>query len=124
LKRFFFVSAIALSVAALLLPSGALADYSTAGTWACAATGEGPNHDQTGHFTLTLTESNGNVTGSYYDGAASLKGTRSGNAVTGTYVEASGGGTVHFTFAADGSSFTGTWVTNGGTGGTWSGTRQ
>jgi len=124
MKRHVFFAAIALSIAALLLPTGALADYSTAGTWTCAATGEGPNHNNTGHFTLTLTESNGAVAGSYYDGAASLKGTRSGNTVTGTYTEAGGSGPFTFTFAADGSSFTGTWGASAATGGTWSGTRQ
>jgi hypothetical protein len=124
MKRLPFVSAIALSIVALLVPAGAQADFSTTGTWACAASGEGPNHDNTGHFTLTLTESNGVVIGSYYDGAASLKGARSGNTVTGAFQEASGTGKFSFTFSADGSSFTGTWGNDAGPAGSWSGTRQ
>jgi len=125
MNRYAFVSAIALSILALVLPAGASADYSTAGTWACTATGEGPNGDQNGHFTLALTESNGAVTGSYYDGKASLSGTRSGNTVSGTYTEPAGSGVFSFTFSADGSSFTGNWgVKAGQTNGTWSGARQ
>jgi hypothetical protein len=123
MKRHVFAGAIALSICALLLPAHAIADYSTSGTWACAAGSEGPNHDQTGHFTLTLAESNGTVTGSYYDGKASLKGTRSGNIVAGTFAEPSGTGPFSFTFSADGSSFTGTWGASPA-GGSWSGTRQ
>ncbi|HTA39658.1 MAG TPA: hypothetical protein VK760_11300 [Candidatus Acidoferrales bacterium] len=123
MKRLAFVGAIALSVAALLLPLGAQADFSTAGTWTCAASGEGANHDQTGHFTLSLTESNGVVIGTYYDGKASLKGTRSGNTVTGAFTEPNGTGPFSFTFSDDGSSFTGTWGTSPA-GGSWSGTRQ
>jgi hypothetical protein len=126
LNRHAFLGAIALSILALVLPAAVrAADFSTAGTWACAATGEGPNGDKTGKFTLVITESGSDITGSYYNGTASLKGQRSGNTITGTFTEPSGSGVFTFTFSGDGQSFTGTWGTKSGqTGGTWSGTRQ
>jgi hypothetical protein len=125
MKRQIFAGAFALGILMLALPTAVPAQSSSTGTWACTASGEGPNGDQIGHFTLVLKESSGTVTGTYYDGAASLTGSRSGNTVTGTYKEKSGPGVFTFVFSGDGKSFTGTWGVNAGqTGGTWSGTRQ
>jgi MscS family membrane protein len=114
-----------LSVFALGLNASAFAENSFAGTWACAASGEGPNHDQTGHFPLVLKQSGSTVTGSYYDGTASLTGTVQGNTVTGTFTEASGKGLFSFVLSDDGNGFTGSWGPQDGTkSGTWNGTRQ
>jgi hypothetical protein len=113
------------SVFALGLNIDAIAGNSFAGTWACAASGEGPNHDQTGHFPLVLTQSGNTVTGSYYDGKASLTGTVDGNTVKGTFTEASGKGLFSFVLSDDGTRFTGSWgPQDGSNSGTWSGTRQ
>jgi MscS family membrane protein len=114
-----------LSVFALGLNVSAIAGNSFAGTWSCAASGEGPNHDQTGHFSLVLKQSGNTVTGSYYDGNASLSGTVQGNTVKGTFTEASGKGLFSFILSDDGNGFTGSWGPQDGTkSGTWNGTRQ
>lgn len=124
MKRLAFI-ALALGVFALGTQLGALADANFAGTWACAASGEGPNGDQIGKFPLVLKQSGSTVTGSYYDGSASLKGTLKGNTLTGTWKESSGTGVFTFVMADDGKSFTGTWgVKAGSTSGTWSGNKQ
>jgi hypothetical protein len=113
------------SVFALGLNASAIAGNSFDGTWTCAASGEGPNHDQTGHFSLVLKQSGGTVTGSYYNGSASLTGTVQGNTLKGTFTEASGNGSFIFVLSDDGTGFTGSWgPQDGSKSGTWNGTRQ
>jgi hypothetical protein len=114
-----------LSVFALGLNVSAIAGNSFTGTWSCAVSGEGPNRDQTGHFPLLLKQSGNTVTGSYYDGKASLSGTVQGNTVEGTFTEALGKGLFTFVLSDDGNGFTGSWGPQDGTkSGTWNGTRQ
>ncbi|MBV8491562.1 MAG: hypothetical protein JO199_13630 [Candidatus Eremiobacteraeota bacterium] len=127
-KRLALSLACALAVLILAVPAGVRADSSFAGTWTFAATGDGPNADQTSHMTIALTESNGSVTGTY-DGAT-LEGTRSGDIVTGTFktgtfARQTGHGYFVFAISNDGKSVLGTWGVNPGTiEGEWNGTRQ
>ncbi len=132
MKRQACIAAVALFLfAATLAPVVRADEYDSSGTWLCSVTGEGDKGDQAGHFTLVLKEDGDNVTGSYYHGTASLKGTRSGNTVTGTFNEkgdadhSAGSGVFKFVLSGDGQSFTGSWgPAPGQSGGAWNGTRQ
>lgn len=125
MKRFAFLTGLVLGMLVLAAPAAVPAANSFAGVWTCTASGEGPNGDQTGHFSLVTTQSGQTVTGNYYKGSASLQGTQSGNTLTGTFHEPDGSGLFTFVMSDDGNSFTGTWgVKAGQTGGSWNGTRQ
>jgi hypothetical protein len=126
MKRHVF--SLALAVLALAAPVGVRADAPFTGTWASTATGDGPNADQTAWISLTLTEANGAVTGTFYNGTATLAGTRNGNVVTGTYktgsfAQQTGSGFFVFAISDDGKTFKGTWGVNPGeVDGEWNGT--
>ena len=79
---------------------------------------------------MTLSQSGSAVTGTYDHDGGRIEGTFSGNTLTGRWSEAPSyagpmdAGTITWTFAADGKSFSGTWTYDGGGGGTWVGTRS
>jgi len=108
MARYAFLIALGLALAAAS-PLAVRADTSVSGTWNCTATGEGASGTNTGKFPLTLTESNGSVTGSYYDGKASLAGTRDGITIKGQYKEPTGNGYFQFSIQDNGNSLIGSW---------------
>jgi len=73
---------------------------------------------------MILEVSGNRVTGSYFGGT--ITGTVEGLVLDGQWSESSGSGTLRFTLAPDGNSFTGIWTRtqgSGNAGGTWNGTR-
>ncbi len=125
-RQAFLALAPAAAAIAASLPGTVVAAPNVSGTWACAASGEGPNGDQTGHFDLTLKQTGSSVTGTYYKGTASLSGDFKGSTLKGRWQESSSStGVFTFVFESDGESFTGTWgLKEGDTAGTWSGKRK
>ena len=107
-------------------PESALAIPALSGTWECTASGEGSNGDRVGHFDLNLKQAGDAVTGSYYQGTATLSGELKGDTLRGRWEESqTSTGVFTFVFESDGESFTGTWgLKEGDTAGTWSGKRK
>lgn len=74
---------------------------------------------------LTLTLSNGSLTGRYMNGVGTVTGTQAGNVLSGQWSSSAGTGRLQFTISSDCNSFTGTWGYNGAAlPYTWSGTRS
>lgn len=58
---------------------------------------------------MELTQSNGNVTGTYDFAQGSIQGTVQGNKLIGTWIEGEDSGEFEFTLSTDGDSFSGGW---------------
>ncbi|MGI9550123.1 MAG: hypothetical protein ACR2MT_02895 [Aurantibacter sp.] len=67
---------------------------------------------------ITLRHSGGSISGTYYEGKATVSGSLNGLVLTGTWTQTNGSGDFVFTFSSDGSSFDGKWRSKNGT--TWS----
>ena len=67
---------------------------------------------------IILRNSGGSITGTYYEGKATVSGSLRGLVFTGTWVQTNGSGDFVFTFSSDGSSFDGKWRSKNST--SWS----
>jgi len=77
----------------------------------------------TNYGEVILQQSGSSVTGTYYNGTASIRGYLSGNVLEGDWVQTNGRGQLRFELAGAGGYFSGTWGrTNNSDGGGWNGT--
>ena len=106
-----------------LVVSGALAqNCNWAGTWNTGWTGQSNSQN----VEMVLQQSGDVVIGTYDYDVGQIKGTISGNVLTGTWTQSATSGTIQLQLADDCNSFDGSWRFGSSSGweGDWSGTRM